>query len=236
MKKTSFFLTLAILPALVFAQANQTKKVSFPAGKSSAYMSGTVKGYQTIDYTVTGNSGQTMAVSLNSKSTAIYFNVLPPDGDAMYIGESDGTNKFSGSLSQSGVYKIRVFLVRSAARRNESANFGLNVSLSGSNAPRQGDAKVPGTKYNATGKIDVALGGAAKGSSTATFGVVRYANGSAKIDVSVKGLIPRKLVFSQGKWSCADNSVTSKHVGDEWEVILNDYEHYFIPVAVITGG
>jgi hypothetical protein len=130
MKLKKIFMTaLAILPVIAFAQGIQTKKVSFPAGKTGTTINGTIKGSQTIDYTVDAGKGQELSVSLASKSTSIYFNVLAPDstGEAMYIGETDGTNSFKGILPSKGVYKIRVFLVRSAARKNGTANFTLKI-------------------------------------------------------------------------------------------------------------
>ncbi len=152
MKKNNLFFTLSILcatmlPIVVLAQSNQTREVFFPVGKSSVTSMGTISGYQIIDYAVTGKSGQEFTVALNSKSKLIFFNVLPPGlgGKAIYIGESDGANKFKGKLSQSGVYKIRVFLLSSVARKNVSVKFALSVSLTDEATEGSGDAKVTGT-------------------------------------------------------------------------------------------
>lgn len=235
-------LFLAMLPTVFFAQGIETKKVSFPAGKTSTVINGTIKGSRTIDYTVETSTGQELSVSLNSKSTAIYFNVLPPgsNGEAIYVGETDGSNKFSGQ-TQGGVYKIRVFINRAAARRNESANYGLKISVIWSGNPnptpsRSNDAKVPGTNFNATGQLDVSLGTEAKGSKTADFGVIRKSYGNVTIKARVKGILPCTLNFSNGKWTSEGNKVKTIRRGDEWEVIVNDYEHYYIPDAVVYGG
>jgi hypothetical protein len=53
---------LALLPAMLSAQI-QTKKVSFPAGKSGTTLSGTIKGEKTIDCLVSAKEGQQISVT-----------------------------------------------------------------------------------------------------------------------------------------------------------------------------
>jgi hypothetical protein len=44
-------------------------------------------------------------------------------------------------------------------------------------------------------------------------------------------------MFENGEWtSPGAQSVEAKRQSGEWEVIVNDYEHYFIPDEVINGG
>jgi hypothetical protein len=226
---------LALAPALVFAQI-ETKKVSFPAGKTSTSISGTIKGRQTIDYTVSAKAGQEMTVSLNSKHTALYFNILPPgsQGEAIYNSSTDG-NKYTGTLPSDGVYKIRVYLMSSAARRNESGNFGLAIGIVGD---KVGDAKVAGTPYHATGQVSASLGTEKRGSKTADFGVIRKSDGSAELHLKIPGGLQQKINFKGGEWTCqgCQNIKYTKNAADEWTVTLNDYERYYIPDAVITGG
>lgn len=226
---------MAAIPFLSSAQT-QTKKVTFPAGQTSTNVSGTIKGRQTIDYTVSAKEGQQMHVSLNTKHTALYFNVLPPgsNDEAIFIGSTEG-NKFDGTLSATGTYKIRVYLMASAARRNESGNYGLAISVTGGGSG--GDAKVAGTNYNATGKVPAALGTGARGSVQADFGVIRKSNGSAELHLKVPNGLQHKIKFERGEWSCLNcNSIKYTKNGDEWTVTINDYDRYYIPDAVITGG
>ncbi len=129
--KTALLMQLAVVPATLPAQI-QTKKVSFPAGKSSTTLTGTIKGEKTIDYLITAKEGQQMSVTLTSKNSSLYFNVLPPGSneEAIFIGSTEG-NTFTGTLSASGEYKLRVFLYRNAARRNESASYNISLSVTG---------------------------------------------------------------------------------------------------------
>jgi hypothetical protein len=235
-----FLAQMTLISIWVSAQI-ETKKVTFPSGQSSTNLSGTIKGDKTIDYTVSAKEGQEIHVSLNSKNKSLYFNVLPPgsNDEAIFVGSNSGY-KFDGTLSMSGTYKIRVYLMRSAARRNETANFGLYVGVTGG-APQQkaGDAKVPGTNFNATGQIPAARGNGAKGSEQADFGVIRFSDGSAEVHVNLVGGWTRILKYANGAWTCSSKDCSVKHRrlnSDEWEVIVNGNEKYYIFNAVVFGG
>ena len=104
----------------------------FKKGASQATIKGHLKGRETIDYVLRARAGQTMTVNLKTSHTGAYFNVLPPgsDNEAIFIGQLAGSN-FEGKLPKDGDYKIRVYLVRAAARRNESANYTLTVKITG---------------------------------------------------------------------------------------------------------
>ena len=80
-------------------------------------------------------AGQTMTVGLKTDNAGNYFNVLPPGSRdvAVFVGSTDG-NDWSGTLSADGKYTVRVYLMRSAARRNETARYTLTVGITGSPA------------------------------------------------------------------------------------------------------
>ena len=173
----------------VGATGIETRPIQFAKGASSATVQGTIKGDQTIDYKLRARAGQTMSVKLDTRHTANYFNVLPPGSNdvAIFVGSSGG-NEWSGALPADGEYTVRVYLMRSAARRNESASYTLTVAVTGSagaastpalGAARPGDAKVAGTLYHATGPLPCAMGNAPMGSTPCEFGVVRGSPGNA---------------------------------------------------------
>jgi hypothetical protein len=134
--------------------------------------------------------------------------------------------------------------MRSAARRSETANYPLAVGITGSAAaaPALGsapaaDAKVKGTPYHATGRVPCSMGSAPQGSAQCDYGVVRGKPGNAEIHVTPPGGFKRVLTFAAGKVS-ADSGASVKvtRSADGWSVDVNDYEHYRIPDAVISGG
>jgi hypothetical protein len=232
----------------VAAAPIETRPIQFAKGASSATVKGTIKGDQTVDYKLRARAGQTMSVKLATRHGANYFNVLPPGSNdvALFVGSSDG-NEWSGVLPADGEYKIRVYLMRSAARRNESAAYTLTVGVTGSagaaapaapalgQAPA-GDAKVPGTRYHATGPLPCAMGNAPMGSTQCEFGVVRGTPGNADVHIKPAGGLQRVLTFRGNTVTSGSDKVKATKAGDLWTIEINDYEHYQVSESVISGG
>ena len=121
--------TLVATP--IFAQGGiRTERVQFAPGATSATVKATIKGDQTVDYVLGASAGQTMKVSFRSSNTSGYFNVMAPgsEGEALFVGSTSG-NTFHGVLTMAGDYTVRVYLMRNAARRNESANYTVTFSI-----------------------------------------------------------------------------------------------------------
>ena len=111
--------------------AIKQQTIQFKKGEAGATIKASLKGDQTIDYTLRASAGQVMVVRFKPSNPSAYFNVLPPGTDeAMFIGSTSG-NEFSAELTASGVYTIRVYLMRNAARRNESVDYTLDVAVAG---------------------------------------------------------------------------------------------------------
>jgi len=139
MRQTAFHAPLlaAALAAFVTSSALarndiRTERVQFKPGTSSATIQGKIKGYETVDYVLEASKGQHMNVSMGTKNGANYFNILAPGENevAMFVGSTSG-NQFEGTLPKSGDYKIRVYMMRSAARRDEVANYQLEMIVTG---------------------------------------------------------------------------------------------------------
>jgi hypothetical protein len=129
------FITRALLAALLFsapawAEDTRTERVQFHKGANSATVQGTIKGYDSVDYVLGARKGQSMNVSMSTDNTANYFNILAPGktDEAMFIGSTSG-NQYEGTLPASGDYKVRVYLMRSAARRDEVAKYRLEMII-----------------------------------------------------------------------------------------------------------
>lgn len=222
----------------------ETRPIQFAKGASSATVQGTVQGDQTIDYKLRAKAGQTMSVKLATRHGANYFNVLPPGSDdvAIFVGSSGG-NQWSGALPADGEYTVRVYLMRSAARRNESAPYTLTVAVTGGGeagaalgkAPAS-DAKVKGTPYHATGPLPCAMGNAPIGSTPCEFGVIRGKPGNAEVHIRPAGGLERVLSFRGNTVTSGSDKIKASKSGDLWTIEVNDYEHYQVSEAVISGG
>lgn len=123
------FTLLLATPAL--AQDGIRKEpVHFAAGKSSATIEAQIRGDETVDYQLVAKAGQTMTVDFQPSNLSAYFNVLPPgsQGEAIFIGSTEG-NRFEGPVPADGTTTIRVYLMRSAARRKETSRYKLDIAI-----------------------------------------------------------------------------------------------------------
>lgn len=225
-------IALGVAPAV--HAASQTRPVQFAKGTSAATIKGSVKGYDTMDYTLRAAAGQTMTVSMKASHAGAFFNVLPPGSkDVATYNSSVGGNDFSGTLEKAGTYTIRVYLMRNEARRGVQADYTLNVGITG--AAASGDAKVAGTKFHATGQVPCTMGTEAQ--RMCPFGVIRSGPGKAEVHIAPPGGMERTLNFSGNQVTApGSQSVKSTRQGDEWAVEVNDFERYRIPDAVVNGG
>lgn len=109
----------------------RTKRISFASGRSSQTVRGQIVGYDGIDYLIRVSGGQRLAAEMRTDNRSSYFNILPFGADeALFIGSSQGD--FADVIvPKSGDYVIRVYLMRNAARRDEVANFSLDVEVTG---------------------------------------------------------------------------------------------------------
>jgi hypothetical protein len=231
---------LTLQVSAVSAQAPREERVSFKPGSSSATINGSIQGEDSIDYVLGARAGQTMSVTLKSSNGANSFNVLPPGSEAaIAIGENLG-NTWSGTLPADGNYRIRVFLMRSAARRKEAAKYTLSVAITG-----QADAKVGRTPFHATGTVPCSVGPDPKGGSQCPFGVIRSGPGRAEVhlvsagfDVMLHKNQVRVLRFAGATVTSATatEKVTAEKQGDNWSIAVNGFYYYTIPEAVISGG
>lgn len=129
----SLALPLALLLPVSSAIAQDDRRrerVQFAQGAESATIEGSISGDETVDYLFGASAGQWMNVSMATDNTSSYFNILAPGETdvAMFIG-SIADNQFEGVLPDSGDYTVRVHMMRNAARRNEVANYRLELII-----------------------------------------------------------------------------------------------------------
>ena len=134
-KLLAVFLCCLILetPSVLAAKLIRDETLTFPEGATSATLQDKLKGYQIVNYLLDAKAGQSLTVQLETDNPSNFFNLLPPDSEeAIFTGSSDG-NQFVGTLPVDGQYRVRTYLIRSAARRKERASYELEIVL-GQNA------------------------------------------------------------------------------------------------------
>jgi hypothetical protein len=126
-------ITALIMPwaAPVSAQTIPSTEVPPSAASAGTVLNGTLKGDESIDYLVSAQAGQILSVDVASSNPGLYFNILPQgSAEALFIGSTSG-NVADIPLPETGTYAIRVYLMRSAARRDEAAQYALGIGLAG---------------------------------------------------------------------------------------------------------
>jgi hypothetical protein len=227
----------------VEAQGPRKERVTFAAGASSATIKGQIKGDAGIDYVVRASAGQTLTVSLSPSNRSNYFNVLPPGSNdvAMYVAQ-DGQS-YSGMLPADGDYTIRVYLIRAAARRNETSTFTLTVGVTGKPLPaRPGsqDAKLPGTPYHASTSLPCLTSpyGDAKPTTCTAYVIRRTAMGAATVEIDMGQGMKRRILFVDGKPVATDSSqkFTVSEAKGIFTVKFENGEFYEIVDSLVFGG
>lgn len=230
--------------ALCADDSIRTRRLQFKKDSSATVVTGRIKGYETVDYLVTGRKGQYANVSLATRHSATYFNLLAPGQTAVaFFNGSVHRNQYEGTLPEDGDYRIRVYMMRSAARRHEVADYRLEVVIAApgkASAVPASDTQVPGTGYHATGSVRCAMG-AGQAMQSCAFGVTREGRGSGMVTVTRPDGHKRVIVFDGGRAVGHDQSQADKvsfgamRQGDLTIVRIGD-ERYEIPDAVIHGG
>lgn len=237
-------LIILLIAASSSVAADRTETIRFDRGATFKTLTGTIRGYDGVKYQVGASAGQVMSVLFKPGNNACYMNVAAPGSEtAIFNGSSTG-NEYSGNVQVSGNYTIQVYLMRSAARRNESCKYGLTVEITGPTkaaSPASGDALVPGTKFNATGNVPCARS-AGQPMNSCRFGVVRTGRGSAQVTVFWPDVGNRVIVFEKGIPSSfgrsqadGDASLSYNRNADLFLITIGA-ERFEIPDAVVNGG
>ena len=236
---------VVVLACPIFAGAQpappRQERVAFAKGASSATIKGQLKGDADVDYVVGAAAGQTISVALKVSNRSNYFNVLPPGSAdvAMYVGQTG--EGYTGMLPTDGDYKVRVYLMRNAARRNETSDYTLTISVTGkalAPLPASQDALLPGTKFHASGSVKcVQPYGDGKPQQCEAFVIRRGVDGTATVEIPTTG-VKRRILFVQGKPVASDSSekMTVTRQGDVTTVKFESGESYEIVDAMIFGG
>jgi hypothetical protein len=233
---------VALFASAALADDIRTERVQFKPGATSAVIEDSITGYQTVDYVLGAREGQSMNVSMATNNGANYFNILAPGETevAMFIGSTSG-NKYEGVLPESGDYTIRVYMMRSAARRNEVANYRLEtIVAAGGDAASNSAHRAGQGDFDASGNIPCSMGGGAP-TGSCPFGVTREGGGSGMVTVTKPDGRSRVIFFENGTATGSDTSQADPgefraEKESDMSIIYIGEERYEIPDAVMFGG
>jgi hypothetical protein len=227
----------AVLPGAAASEPVPTARAA-----ASAPWRGVIRADGDVDQAVRAHAGQTLTVKLASSNPSLYFNVLPPGSDnaAMFIGSQQGPEAVL-RLPADGRYRIRIYLMRNAARRQEQAAYTLDVAVTGTALaplPFAQDARVAGTPFHATAQVPCATPGAEAGARCKAGVTRRGRDGTATVELrGARGLV-RRVLFVKGEAVASDSAqpLTWSRQGDAVTVRFDTDERYELPDALLTGG
>ena len=128
-KRMAAWMLLVGMVGPALAQESRVDIIDLDGLKKLHLIKDTITGREIVDYQVAGEHSQILSVDLMTSNSANYFNVLPSgSNEALFVGSTQGTVA-DVRLPESGTYVIRVYLMRSAARRGDTANYSLGISL-----------------------------------------------------------------------------------------------------------
>lgn len=215
------------------------------AGSGSVVRRGQIRGDGFADHLVQGRAGQTLAVTLKGSHAQNYVNLNPPGSQwAMFVGSMSG-NHLERVLPVDGLYVVRVYLMRAAARREAVSRYALTLRLSGE--PLQArdsaqDARVAGTVFHAQATVACRQAREPARSGSCSAAVIRYQrSGSATVELRwTDGGVARvrRLLFVDGRAVDSDavEPVRMLDAGDPYRVDVGADEHYELPHALVSGG
>ena len=93
---------------------------------------GRLSGYKAIVFAIALKKGQVIHVAFSSPSPSAYFNLIDEgdaSGAALFIGQASSTRKLEFRAESDGVYLLQPYLIRSAARRGQHADYVFRVEL-----------------------------------------------------------------------------------------------------------
>jgi hypothetical protein len=118
-----------VATAAAGAAADESARLRFAAGADRAEIAARLVGDEGRNVIVGARAGQSMIVEMTTSNASAHFNVRPPGADAaMFVGSTAG-RRFEGVLPADGDYRIQAYLMRNAARRGETADIRLSVTI-----------------------------------------------------------------------------------------------------------
>lgn len=120
----TFAMLLVVLAFASPAQADETRRIRFAKGKSSATVEYAVLREEVVYYLVRAGEGQRMTIGITATENNASFRIYSPSGEYLEgAGETDDPTEWSGDLPESGDYRIEVAPTRG------NADYRLTVSI-----------------------------------------------------------------------------------------------------------
>lgn len=127
-KVLAMLLCAGLIGGAVAAEEVKRERLQLLPDAPAQKLSGKIKGYDTVEYTIVVPAAGTLELALKSSNSSNYFNVTVPSAEqAMFVGPRDG-GQFRSTAQTALSYTVSVYLMRNAARRGERASYVLEAA------------------------------------------------------------------------------------------------------------
>ena len=123
---------LAVLAAGVITRAEDAPKKPqrIEASAGEVTQKGEIKGEESLEYVISAQVGQSLSIVLEASNRSAHFDVVGPGSETpFYVGAVSG-DRFQQNVRENGDHLVRVYIVRRAARKGESASYSIAFKLS----------------------------------------------------------------------------------------------------------
>ena len=132
-------------------------RIQFQPGATSATVNGTIVGDEYTDYVLRARAGQRMVVSLTVTGTngagSAFFNILPAGQDfpALYNGSTDDDRRAEVTLPESRDWATRVYLMGNDRDTGKTVGYSLDVYITSGGGSQSGESSGGGNTVGVTG-------------------------------------------------------------------------------------
>ncbi len=107
------------------------RPIRFQSGATATTLKGVIRGDRDANFVLPAVEGQVLQALLTVSNRSCYFNAFEPGAqEAAHIGSTSG-NEFGRNPTKAGAYRFQIYLMRNAARRNETCRYSLSIELTG---------------------------------------------------------------------------------------------------------
>ena len=154
--------------------------------------------------------------------------------------DGSGERVFDSVLPADGSYTLRVFLMRAAARRNESSQYTISIAVIGkplAPVPAAKDALIPGTSFHARAMVRCEPAYTNLRECEALV-VRRSLDGTATVELRWDKRQKRRILFVKGTPTAADalQPFTFTRNARGYVVIFGESERFDVPEPLVFGG
>jgi hypothetical protein len=125
------FAAMVLMTTPIDSSQAAERSVQFQRGATSTTLKGVIRGDGDATFVLQTVEGQVLQTLLTVSNRSCYFNAFEPGQPVAAHNGSISGNEFGRSPTKAGTYRFQIYMMRNAARRNETCRYSLSIELTG---------------------------------------------------------------------------------------------------------